>query len=286
MAFLPLVTISIALVRLVECSRGDMSDMTARVGEERNIPISPVQAYRKKVQERARQQAITHPVHPFPISSNEISGRGSDVPVTTPANFVEYTQPLPVTRTNDTLPIEENSISGPLVPESFPPAPVYRDDPVAPPAAYSRSSGRTFVFPAISDSVPTTTTTPTPPAFHYTPTYPPNEAYIRKPVESDNSMPNSIVAGSSEQESKIVEFKSCLMRDFEKVWNSPAKSGEVFVPRNEIEATCRGYIVKMEQLRNQCMEAMETLWIAKTKAAEKKSSENKSWWRFLTFGRR
>ena len=78
------------------------------------------------------------------------------------------------------------------------------------------------------------------------------------------------------------------MRDFDKVWVSPVRDGEKFVPRNEIESTCKGYIEKMEQLKNQCTEAMETILQAKMKAAEseKKVTENRSWWRFLTFGRR
>ena len=169
----------------------------------------------------------------------------------------------------------------------IPPVPVYREEPTTRPVAYARSSDRRFVFPAHSDllSVPTTTDAPERATYYKLIHSPPHDLYIQ-PEEKAQVTPNPLTPISSEQESKIVEFRGCLMRDFEQVWVSPVAPGEAFVPRNEIESTCKSYIEKMEQLRNQCMEAMETLLIAKTKSAENKEPASKSWWRFLTFGRR
>lgn len=292
--------IIIALLRLTECSRGDVSDIPKEVEEERNLPLSPVQAYRKKLQERARSEPVRHAVRPFPIGDDtniidDTDGSrnaANNSPTTTPATFTEYMQPLSIPVNNSIgstsvgLPAESMP-PGPMDRESPPPMPVYRDTPVAPPAAYARSSDGRFVFPASGELRPRATTTdPLNPSNYYKISdSAPSEA--DKPTNSDRSNPDPPVSGSSAQESRIVEFKGCLMRDFEKVWSSPVRPGHVFVPRNEIEFTCRGYIEKIEQLRNQCVEAMETLLIAKTKAAQPEESEKKkSWWRFLTFGRR
>jgi hypothetical protein len=208
-------------------------------------------------------------------------------------------QPLPgltshpiVAAVNENKPSEGNRLVKPENSDSFPPAPVYRDDPASgiTAATFARSSDRRFVFPAGSDSsfsTPATTESPGRATYYKIINAPVREIDTLSSGSGRNSV-STTSSGSGDEESRVVELRSCLMRDFEKVWVSPVKDGEKFVPRNEMESTCKGYIEKIERIRNQCMEAMETVLQAKMKAAEseKKVTENRSWWRFLTFGRR
>lgn len=87
-------------------------------------------------------------------------------------------------------------------------------------------------------------------------------------------------------QASTARMKDCLLNDMDKIWESRTKkASQAFVPRNELEATCKPFIEKIEDLREQCMDALEVLMMSTAKKRQD-SSNRKSWWKFLPFGKK
>lgn len=83
-------------------------------------------------------------------------------------------------------------------------------------------------------------------------------------------------------QASTAKMKNCLLNDMDKIWESRMKKADqVFVPRNELESTCKPFIEKIEELRTQCLDALEVLMLANNK--KKHDPSKRSWWKFIPF---
>lgn len=275
MELLLLLTLVSANLPFSACSRGQSDQYNNSIAEfNRHIPISPVQAYRMKLKAVTHSEPVRHAVHPFSITSI-VSDSENDHHALTPT-------PRPVNDINqaiDRLRARPKSFDGEsnFVSLVQDPAPVYKDARLPhTPITSSNYSSNNFQAGAqqrFSSNMPgigiQEGSSANGPAYDIDLT----------------SATNEVLTDSDSLESKIVEFRNCLTRDLDRVSNRSVRKGNKFVPRDEIESTCRIFIEKMDQMREECMQALEAVVAAKTKSPAEISDSKKSWWRFLTFGR-
>lgn len=264
-------------LRVVDSSRGQ-SDRYEDASNDRVVPVSPVQAYRKRLQAAALSATTSHAVRPFVIQTTNTSSQSNQLSLSPNISGLQVGSQNFSRLTEDAN--SKDSKFGSDVSSSLP---VYRDERITSPVGgYARSSDRSLAYTSSPDLLSLLSTA------QLSKSRDDNPVANGPPYVVESAVDNRDVVtdvNTNGMESKIVEFRGCLMRDFDRVWSRPARSGQKFVPRNELESTCKVYIEKMEHVRDQCMEAMGTLLAAKAKPVAEKKERNKSWWRFLTFGR-
>jgi hypothetical protein len=111
---------------------------------------------------------------------------------------------------------------------------------------------------------------------------------LSSPLASVSTTPMTRYADDREdvEEASTTRMKDCLLNDMDQIWESRTKKAkQAFIPRNELEATCKPFIEKIEELRDQCMDALEVL-VTSTAKKRQETSNRKSWWKFLPFGKK